>query len=224
MGKKLLITIDGPAGAGKSSVSRILAHDLFYLYLDTGALYRAVAYKLIKENKNVEDRKYLTSLSKSMNLQIAAKSGTLHVILDDADITDLIRTEELGVLASKVSAIPIIREALLPIQRQFGSSGGIVAEGRDMGTVIYPHADLKYFLTASLSERARRRHKELLALGISAGLEDVEKQMALRDKQDQERAIAPLKVPADAMIIDSTSLTIGEVLALISHAVKVRLS
>jgi len=224
MGKKLLITIDGPAGAGKSSVSRILANDLSYLYLDTGALYRAVAYKLIKENKHVEDRKYLTNLSKSLNLQLAARGGTLHVILDDADITDLIRTEDLGVLASKVSALPVIREALLPIQRQFGSSGGIVAEGRDMGTVIYPDADFKYFLTAALSERARRRHQELRALGISSELEAVEKQMALRDKQDQERAIAPLKVPADAMVIDSTKLSIDEVVAMITHAVKVRFS
>jgi CMP/dCMP kinase len=224
MGKKLLITIDGPAGAGKSSVSRILAHGLSYLYLDTGALYRAIAYKLIKENKHVEDRKYLTNLSKSLNLQLSASGGTLRVILDDDDITDLIRTEELGVLASKVSALPVIRESLLPIQRQFGNYGGIVAEGRDMGTVIYPHADLKYFLTADLSERARRRHKEQLALGISVSLEAVEKQMALRDRQDQERAIAPLKVPVDAMVIDSTKRSIDEVVAVITHAVKVRLS
>jgi len=224
MGKKLLITIDGPAGAGKSSVSKVLAHVLSYLYLDTGALYRAIAYKMIKEKKNVEDAQYLTDFSKSLNLKLVAKSSTFKVILDDVDITDFIRTEDIGLLASTVSALPIIREALLPIQRRIGSVGGIVAEGRDMGTVVFPHADLKYFLNADLSERARRRHKELLSQGISSDLEDVKEQMMLRDKQDIERSIAPLKVPVDAVVIDSTERSIDEVVAAMSHAVKVKLS
>jgi len=172
----------------------------------------------------VEDAQYLTDFSKSLNLKLVAKSSTFKVILDDVDITDFIRTEDIGLLASKVSAIHIIREALLPIQRRMGSVGGIVAEGRDMGTVVFPHADLKYFLTADLSERARRRHKELLAQGIASDLEDVKEQMMLRDKQDRERSLAPLKVPVDAVVIDSTERSISEVVAAMSHAVKVKMS
>jgi CMP/dCMP kinase len=224
MGKKLLITVDGPAGAGKSSVSKVLAHLLSYLYMDTGALYRAIAYKMKKEKKNPEDTQYLMALPHSLDLHLAAIKSTLRVILDNVDITDSLRTEELGFLASRISALPSIREALLPIQHHFGNLGGIVAEGRDMGTVVFPHAELKFFLSATLPERAQRRQKELLTLGISSELKDIEEQMILRDRQDMVRSIAPLKIPADAIVIDSTDLSIEEVVAVMRSAVQVKLA
>ncbi|OPY86050.1 MAG: Cytidylate kinase [Syntrophus sp. PtaU1.Bin208] len=222
MGKKLLITIDGPAGAGKSTVSKALARILSYLYLDTGSLYRAIAYKIKKEKKDSVDAQFLANLSNSLNLHLLAEKNNLKIILDDVDITDLLRTEELGLLASRISAIPIIRETLLPIQRQFGTRGGMVAEGRDMGTVVFPDADLKYYLTATLDERVRRRHKELMEAGNNSDIAEIRDQMILRDGQDMERLIAPLKVPTDAVVIDSTGMTIGNVVAAITHDVKLR--
>jgi len=219
MVKKLLITIDGPAGAGKSSVSKDLSQKLSYLYLDTGALYRAIAYKMIREKRNQEDRQFLIELSNSLDLHLAAKGSMLRVVLDHVDITDFLRTEEIGFLASEISTLPVIREMLLPIQRQFGSLGGIVAEGRDMGTVVFPSADLKFFLSASVSERARRRHRQLCESGIFSDLEAIKDRIILRDRQDMERAIAPLKVPADAVIIDSTALSFEEVVAVMMNTI-----
>jgi len=219
MGKKLLITIDGPAGSGKSTVSKVLSQKLSYLYLDTGALYRAIACKIIKEKRNPDDIQSMRVLTNSLNLHLEAMRGTLKVILDNADITDQLRTEEVGFLASRISAQPLIREALLPIQRKFGSCGGIVAEGRDMGTVIFPHADLKFFLSATVSARAERRYKELVEKGISSDLEVIKNKMILRDRQDMERPIAPLKVPADAIVIDSTALSCEEVVSVMMNAI-----
>ncbi len=224
MGKKLLITIDGPAGAGKSTVSKALAQILSYLYLDTGSLYRAIAYKIMKQKKNSEDTQFIESLSNSLNLHLLAEKNILKIILDDVDITDLLRTEGLALLASRISAIPVIRETLLPIQRQFGKLGGMIAEGRDMGTVVFPNADLKYYLTATLEERVRRRHKELLEAGYNSEMEEIRDQMILRDRQDMERLIAPLKVPTDALVIDSTGMAVGEVVAAITRDVKLKKS
>lgn len=216
----MLITIDGPSGAGKSTVSRALAKILSYPYLETGALYRAIAYKITKDKAAVEDTSCLTRLLDSLNLKLEGEGSTTRVILDDIDISDLLRTEELGLLASSISALPIIREVLLPIQRNYGSLGSIIAEGRDMGSVVFPHADFKFFLTASLSERVRRRCKELQEAGLIPDPETVKKGMMLRDRQDSERAVAPLKVPADARVFDSTDLTVVEVVRAMRMALK----
>ncbi len=224
MEKKLLITIDGPAGSGKSTLGRVLSRKLSYLYLDTGALYRAIAYKIIGEKGNPDDLPFLHGLTEHLELHLEARCGDLRVILDRMDVTDRLRTEEIGLMASKISALPEIREALLPIQRKFGSRGGMVAEGRDMGTVVFPHADVKFFLSATVSERALRRHRELTAAGLPSTREAIEHKLILRDRQDTERLIAPLKIPQDGQVIDSTGLTIEEVTAVMLNAVKAALS
>jgi len=223
MGKKLLITIDGPAGSGKSTLGRVLSRKLSYLYLDTGALYRAIACKIIGEKGNPDDLEFLHALIDHLELRLETRCSGLRVILDRVDVTDRLRTEEVGLMASKISALPEIREALLPIQRKFGTRGGVVAEGRDMGTVVFPNADVKFFLSASVSERARRRHRELSAAGLPSTREAIENKLILRDRQDTERLIAPLKIPEDGQVIDSTGLTIEEVTAVMLNAVKAAL-
>jgi cytidylate kinase len=223
MKRKPLVTIDGPAGAGKSTISRQLAERLCFKYLDTGALYRAVAYSLIRKGCS-GDEKELLCLSRDLSVGLKDMAGQLHVFIDAEDVTGKIRTEEIGVLASKVSAVPAIREALLSIQRDAAADGGIVAEGRDMGTVIFPEAEIKFFLDASVTERAKRRYLELTEKGELTSLREVESDLIFRDRQDCERAVAPLRVPRDATIIDSTDKTIPQVIDIMLGIVENRWS
>ena len=206
-----MITIDGPAGAGKSTVSRALAERLSYIYLDTGALYRAVAYTVAKEGIFPDDESCLSNLIGRTKIFLRNTDGRIKIFVNDEDVTEKIKTEEMGLLASKVSAIPIVREALLLIQREAGKEGGIVAEGRDMGTVVFPDADFKFFLDASVEERVKRRYKELVTRGVHRDYREVERDLLMRDRQDRERKTAPLQAPIDAFIIDSTDMTISEV-------------
>ena len=164
MKHKPVVTIDGPAGAGKSTISRQLAERLCFIYLDTGALYRAVAYSLTRKRYSGNE-KDLVGMCRNMNVELKNMAGQLHVFVDAEDVTGKIRTEEIGILASKVSAVPVVREALLSIQRDIAADGGIVAEGRDMGTVVFPEAEIKFFLDASVKERANRRYLELIGRG-----------------------------------------------------------
>jgi CMP/dCMP kinase len=212
MKRKPVVTIDGPAGAGKSTISRQLAERLCFIYLDTGALYRAVAYSLIRKGYSGGEKKDLAGLCRGMGVELKDMAGRLHVFVDSEDVTGRIRTEEIGILASKVSAVPAVREALLSIQRDAAADGGVVAEGRDMGTVVFPGAEIKFFLEASVTERAKRRYLELIERGEVTSLEEVECDLILRDRQDRERAVAPLRVPRDATIIDSTDKTIPQVI------------
>lgn len=212
MGKKLVITIDGPGGAGKSTVSKVLAAKLDYLYLDTGAYYRAYAYKAEQEGILPENDEQLAEMGRRTIIHTENKEGVFLVFVDGADVTGHIRTESISFLASAISARPCVRQALIEIQRKFGSRGGIVAEGRDMGTVVFPDADFKFYLDATTSERAKRRYRELFARDAADGnYEKVASALMLRDKQDSERPIAPLKPAIDAHIIDSTNMTVNDV-------------
>ncbi len=211
MKKKFVVTIDGPAGAGKSTVGKALAGRLSYLYLDTGALYRAFAYKVIKEGILPDDEKALAALCARIDLYLDNIDGSLNVFIDGVNVTKMIRSEEVGLVASTVSAVSAVRERLLAIQRQAGERGGIVAEGRDMGTVVFPMAEYKFYLDAGVEERIRRRRTELFSQGGSVDYKRVAGDLVVRDRQDQERKIAPLKASEDAIILDSTSMSVAEV-------------
>ncbi len=211
MNKKFVITIDGPAGAGKSTVSRALANKLSYIYLDTGALYRAFAYKVLQEGISPRDEKELAGLCSRIKIYLENIDGTLNVFVDGENVTKRIRSEQVGLAASTVSAVSVVRERLLSIQRDVGKKGGVVAEGRDMGTVVFPNADYKFYLDAGVEERIRRRYSELRTRGSDADFETIAGDLVARDRQDRERDIAPLKPSEDAIIVDSTRMNVREV-------------
>lgn len=208
---KKIITIDGPAGAGKSTVSKALAENLGYIYLDTGALYRALAYKVLKDKISVDDQSALANLCLHTTVTLKNINGLMKVYVDGEDVGEKIRTEEVGLTASQISTYAVVRECLLQLQREVGACGGLVAEGRDMGSVVFPHADYKFYLDARVEERIKRRHKELLEKGNLAEYQSIQKDMYMRDEQDKQRQLSPLKVPEDAIILDSTNLSVLEV-------------
>jgi cytidylate kinase len=209
--KDLLITIDGPAGAGKTTVSRMLAARLGYSYVDTGALYRAIAYAA-KTARIASDDAALEELCRKIKLEVIPRQDGFCLMLDGIDISDKIRTPEITMLASAISARPVVRKYLLYLQRELGRNKRCVFEGRDMGTVVFPDADMKFFLSASLKMRADRRYEELKAK-TGQTREEVEKDMACRDKNDSSRDIAPLVPAKDAVMIDSTNLSAEEVVS-----------
>jgi cytidylate kinase len=211
MEKKFIITIDGPAGAGKSTVSKTLAKKLNYIYLDTGALYRALAYKTLKLKISLDDVSAIANLCSSTTVVLKNIDGRMKVYVDGEDVEEKIRTEEVGLAASNISTFAVVRERLLNLQREAGAQGGRGAEGRDMGSVVFPHADYKFFLDAKLEERIKRRYEELLDKGASVEYKTIQKDMFARDKQDKQREIAPLKAPDGAIIIDSDNLSAAEV-------------
>lgn len=208
--KKLLITIDGPAGAGKTTVSRTLADRLGYRYIDTGALYRGVAYEVKSQGVNPESETELAELCSRLQLSFKTEVKGLRLYSGETDISDHIRTPEVTMLASSVSAIAVVREYLLDVQRDIGRRKAAVFEGRDMGTVVFPTADVKFFLNASLTTRALRRYEELESESDQS-LAAVEKDMQRRDTNDSTRSLAPLKPADDAIVIDATDLTVQEV-------------
>jgi cytidylate kinase len=203
----IIITIDGPAGAGKTTVSKLLADRLNYAYVDTGALYRGVAFVAYQKAVEAEDDTALASLCAELKLEFQVSASGTRLVVNEVDITDHIRTPEISMLASDISARPVVREFLLDVQRELGRRKAAVFEGRDMGTVVFPEAEVKFFLDASARKRAERRYKELAHLKTQT-LEEVQQAMVRRDTNDSTRHVAPLKPAPDAVYIDSSDLTI----------------
>ena len=208
---RLIVAIDGPAGVGKSTVARLLASRLGYLYLDTGALYRATAWAVIEAGRDPADAEAVAGLLSTLSLHMQFHYGAATVLVNGKDVTGDLRTPEVSAGASVVSAIPAVRAWLLPIQRQIGQGGAVVAEGRDMGTNVFPSADVKFFLEADPTVRAQRRHRELVAAGHSRPLEETSADLEGRDTRDRSRSIAPLVPAEDARFIDTSTLSIAEV-------------
>ncbi|MBZ4666449.1 (d)CMP kinase [Mahella sp.] len=207
----LNIAIDGPAGAGKSTVAKLLAKQLNIIYLDTGAMYRAVALKAIEQGVDVSDTDALSVLLEDTDIDISYVDEQQHVLLDGRDVTDIIRTPEVSDGASKVAAIPAVRLKLVELQRRIARMHDVVMDGRDIGTFVLPNASVKFYLTASIEERARRRLEEMRAKGYEHSLDDVKDDIKARDKNDFEREFAPLRKADDAILIDSTDKTVDEV-------------
>ncbi|HET6611125.1 MAG TPA: (d)CMP kinase [Kofleriaceae bacterium] len=210
-GHAIVVAIDGPAGAGKSTVARRLAAALGYRLLDTGALYRAVALTAIDTAVDLADAGALADIAAALKVEFRLEADGNHVLLAGTDVTAAIRTPEVAEAASQVSALPPVRAALLALQRRLGAGGGVVAEGRDVGTVVFPDAGAKFFLTADEDVRARRRHDEMCASGNPGDLARTREEMRRRDARDAQRKVAPLACAPDAVVVDSSALTLAEV-------------
>ncbi|MEN6372833.1 MAG: (d)CMP kinase [Armatimonadota bacterium] len=208
---KPIIAIDGPAGSGKSTVAKIVAERLGYTYIDTGAMYRAVAVKAIESGIPLDEPERIVELANKLDISFRVIDGKQHVYADGDDVTDEIRTPEATKLSSPVSAIPGVRHRLVDIQRKMGAEGGVVMEGRDIGTYVFPGAEVKAFVTASPEERARRRTKDLAFAGIEADIAKVAADIRERDERDSSRAMAPLKQADDAELIMTDGMSIEEV-------------
>ena len=215
--RNLIIAIDGPAGSGKSTVSKIIAKRLGLLYIDTGAMYRALTLKAMRQGVDLEDEKALTDLARTTKIELKDK-GSLHVFLDGEDVSLPIRTPDVTANVKYIARTSGVRQEMVKLQRAMAEKSGGVLEGRDIGTVVFPDADYKFYLDANPEVRAQRRLKDLVELGERTKVEDVKKDIVARDESDIKRAIGALKVAGDAIVVDTTSLSIDEVVdRLINH-------
>ena len=220
----IVVAIDGPSGAGKSTVARLLAERLGYIQIDTGAMYRAAAFLLTEGGIDLADLTEVETFCQDLEIRFELHEGKKLVYANNKNVTDLIRTPEMSLLTSRISALKPVRSALLKAQQRMGDKGGVVLEGRDIGTVVFPDAEVKFFLSASVEERARRRYEELLAKGEIVTLEETISDVAERDRQDSERAIAPLRQADDAVLIDSSLLGIDDVVCSMYSYCQLKLS
>ena len=204
------IAIDGPAGAGKSTIAKALAARLHYIYIDTGAMYRAIGLFVLRSGVSGEDREGVAALLPEIRLELCFQDGAQHILLNGEDVSQAIRTPQASAYASLVSAIPAVRSFLLDYQRSFARSNSVIMDGRDIGTVVLPQADCKIFLTAGSEARARRRFAELQAKGDETPYEEVLAAIRQRDLQDSSREAAPLKAAEDAVVVDTTACTLEE--------------
>lgn len=218
----LIIAIDGPSGAGKSTLAKKLAEDLGFIYLDTGAMYRALALKILRQGLELADDQKLAELVNSTAVDLQGEGAELRVLLDGKNVASEIRTPAVSQMASKASALKLVRDRMLDLQRRVGERGSVVAEGRDIGTVVFPDAQVKIFLSASAAERARRRCAELRAAGQPVDLDVTLREIEERDKRDSERALAPLRKADDALVIDSSNSTADEVAACVLAEIRMK--
>ena len=212
------IAIDGPAGAGKSTIARAAARNLGFVYVDTGAMYRAIALYLIRHEVNVDDVQSLLKALDEINIRIVYSNGEQQILLNDENVTGYLRDEAVGNMASVSSAHAEVRAKLLQLQRDLAKENDVIMDGRDIGTFVLPNADVKVYLTASVDERAKRRYMELIEKGQDADIEKIKEDIRTRDYQDMNRTVAPLRQAEDAVVIDSSSMTIDEVMNCIVDA------
>jgi len=208
--KKITIAIDGPAASGKSTTAKLVAHKLGYLHFDTGAMYRAVTLKALDEKIDLSDRKEIVHLAQTSTVRLEVKDGTTNVFLEGTEVTKRIRSQQVTRSVSTVSSYKGVREIMVRAQQKMAAKGGVVLEGRDIGTVVLPKAELKIFLVASVEERARRRKKDLSLAGIEADQDDVVKEIEDRDQKDSTREASPLRKAPDAIELDTSYLTIED--------------
>lgn len=212
----MIVTIDGPAGSGKSTVARLLAERLNVRYLDTGAMYRAIALAVVQSEFDEHDAGAVTGVAQSSVIEFRDDD----IYLNDVNVTDEIRSANVTAVASIVAANPQVRQRLVDLQQAIGKAGDLVTEGRDQGTVVFPDASHKFFVTASLAARARRRHQEMLAQGTKLSLKTVESQLRQRDNRDENRAYAPMKPASDAQVIDTSDMSIGDVVNTLTQRIQ----
>jgi len=220
--RELIVAIDGPSGAGKSTVGRVLAKRLGYTYIDTGAMYRTVALMAKERSIDREDEKKLFHLALSLHIAFSSKKGEPRVLCDGEDVTEAIRSPDISLLASDISKKQGVREALVQKQREMGEGGGVVLEGRDIGTVVFPNAEAKFYLDARPEERAKRRFEELVRKQAKVEWKETLEEVVQRDNNDMTRAISPLRKAEDAVFIDSTQRSVEEVVEEMARVIALR--
>ena len=214
------IAIDGPAGAGKSTIAKMAAKKLDFIYVDTGAMYRAMALYFLRREIDAKDEKKIAEACEHINVTIAYQEGEQQVLLNGENFNAFIRTEEVSMMTSNTSKYPAVREKLLYLQRELAAANNVIMDGRDIGTCVLPDAELKIYLTASASERAKRRYLEQKERGVESDLAQIERDIIARDEQDMNREIAPLKQAEDAIYLDTSDMTIEEVVTKIVSLVQ----